>query len=253
MKKDNLVLVHSFPTNSILLGGLVDYLNDHFVTHFIDLPGFTRSNPPLKQISIEGFSRFAAEHIGRLQLEDYIVGGISFGFMVVNNLPRDAKCKGILGIVPYLGPSSLHMRPAERWFWRTLVRTISRSGMSNLAWKTFMARQYFARIKGYRPEICATIIDQLDARTFFETAALLLTDEVEQRLEQAAYVLLPSKTDRTVDFDRICQAAERGGQRVQVIALDIDHYPQELSRAYFEKAIPATVVDELRQFFATAG
>lgn len=42
MKKENLVLLHSFPTNSILLSGYIEYLSDYF----IDLPGFTKVVPP---------------------------------------------------------------------------------------------------------------------------------------------------------------------------------------------------------------
>lgn len=44
--RENLVLLHSFPTNSIIFTDLIRYLNNFFVVHFIDLPGFTRSTPP---------------------------------------------------------------------------------------------------------------------------------------------------------------------------------------------------------------
>ncbi len=38
-RKENLVLVNAFLTNSLVLRGLIDYLNNFFRVHFIDLPG----------------------------------------------------------------------------------------------------------------------------------------------------------------------------------------------------------------------
>src|SRR5262245_52978902 len=106
MEKENLVLVHSFPTKSILLRGLADYLNDSFETYCIDLPGFTRQVPPLPRISWDAFSRFTESRIRELSLDSYVAAGISFGFRVVNNMAVDEKCRGILGLVPFLGPRS---------------------------------------------------------------------------------------------------------------------------------------------------
>src|SRR3989338_8142785 len=48
--KPHLVLVHSFPTNSNILSGLIEFLEQYFTVHFIDLPGFTKQIPPLKKI-----------------------------------------------------------------------------------------------------------------------------------------------------------------------------------------------------------
>jgi len=49
---ENLILVNAFYTNSILLKGLIDYLKKYFNVYFIDLPGFAKDAPPLKEISI---------------------------------------------------------------------------------------------------------------------------------------------------------------------------------------------------------
>lgn len=252
MKKKHLVLVHSFPTNSILLGGLVEYLDEYFVTHCIDLPGFTRASPPLPEVTLEGYSRFVEAEIRRLNLDDYVAAGVSFGFAVVNGLPIDERCRGILGIVPFLGSRSLRMDVSRRLFWRTVVKLIRYSGLSNRVWNSFIVRRYFKQLRGYRDEVCSTIVEQMDARTFFETAAILLTDGEVQPFRHAAYVLLAGRNDQTIDYDRIRRTAAATDKPIRLIDLEIDHYPQDMSKSYFQRMIPPDVVEQINEFFFSA-
>jgi hypothetical protein len=121
--------------------------------------------------------------------------------------------------------------------------------LSNRVWNSFIARQYFKRLRGYSKDVCSTIVEQVDARTFFETAALLLRDCGELQFRHPTYVLCPSKRDQTLDYDHIGRAAAFGGKHVRVIDLDVDHYPRDLSRAYFQRAIPVHIIRELYKIF----
>ena len=102
MEKENLVLLHSFPTNSILLSGYIEYLSDSFNVYFIDLPGFTKAVPPLERVTFAGYYDFVGRKIKELDLDSYLVEGISFGFAIVNHLNHDRKCKGIIAIEPFI-------------------------------------------------------------------------------------------------------------------------------------------------------
>jgi len=84
--KENLVLVNAFLTNSLVLRGLIDYLGKYFRVHFIDLPGFIRDIPPLSEISLENYASYVRRRIDELDLDSYLLGGISFGFAVVSHL-----------------------------------------------------------------------------------------------------------------------------------------------------------------------
>ena len=108
-KKENLILVHSFPTNSILLKGFIGYIDDYFNVYPIDLPGFRKDIKPLQKITIDSYSKFVEEKVKKLNLDDFLIGGISFGFIVVNNAKIDKKCKGIIAIEPYVNSKSLRM------------------------------------------------------------------------------------------------------------------------------------------------
>ena len=85
MPKENLIIVHSFPGNSILLSGLIEYLNDYFEVYFINLPGFAKSVPPLTEISFKGYVQFIEEKIRGFGLASYWLAGISLS--VFKNLP----------------------------------------------------------------------------------------------------------------------------------------------------------------------
>ncbi len=84
-------------------------MSDHFHVHFIDLPGFSLDSPPLEEVSLESFCRYAEDRIEALGLEQYILTGISFGYTVVSRLRRDPRCKGVVAIFPFLGKKSLSL------------------------------------------------------------------------------------------------------------------------------------------------
>ncbi len=111
--RENLVLVNAFYTNSAILQGLIDFLSDTFNVYFIDLPGFAADVPPLEDISVEGFAHYVRRRIDGFGLEHFVLGGISFGFLVANRVPLNGECRGILGITPYLDRKSLKLRPAS--------------------------------------------------------------------------------------------------------------------------------------------
>ena len=113
--------------------------------------------------------------------------------------------------------------------------------------------RYFSQAKQYSPEVLSTILEQIDPRTFFETARLLLSDNREQAFQKRPYVLLPSKSDKTIDCECIHRLADNGGDHVLVMDLDVEHYPQDLSRAFFESRIPGKTIKTMKQFFRDAG
>jgi hypothetical protein len=234
-----------------LLRGLTDYLDDFFRVHFINLPGFTKGVSPLKEISLEGYCGFVETRIEELALDDYIAAGVSFGFMVVNGIQHKESCQGILGILPYMGPSSLRQNGLKRRYYRMVVKAVCQFGVWDAMWRSRMVRRYFSRTKEYSPEVLSTILDQIDPRTFFETALLLLSDDREQVFQKRPYVLLPSKSDETIDYECIHRLAANGGDHVLVMDLDVEHYPPDLSRAFFESRIPGQTIETMKRFFAT--
>ena len=82
MQKPDLVIIHSFPSNTRLWRGFYELLGDFFTVHPIDLPGFTPEKKPLKTISLRAYATHVEQEIERLQLASYLLAGISFGFSI---------------------------------------------------------------------------------------------------------------------------------------------------------------------------
>jgi len=252
VEKENLVLVHSFPTNSILLAGLVEYLNDFFKVHFIDLPGFKKEIDPLPHISLGNYSRFVEDRIQQFGLSSYVAGGASFGFLVVNNARHNRRtCKGIIGIMPFWGAKSLKMAPAKRVIYTALIEIVCLLRVWKPVWGSRLLREYLPKIRGYPPNTIDVMMDEIDGRTFFETARLLLRDTGDHEFLDLPYVLLANEHDRTVDFELLVNAFTKNVEDLLVISIEgIDHYPQDLSKEYFQEKVPQEVIQQVVKFLA---
>jgi hypothetical protein len=250
MRKENLIVVHSFPSNSIVLGGLIEYLSDYFEVYFIDLPGFTKTVPALDEISFGGYVKFIAVKIQEFELRSYWLGGISFGFFLISQLQPDPTCQGFVGLEPYIGLASLRMGLFKRLFYSIFCKTIIALKLSSFLWSNPISRKHLPKLRPYPPEHIDTLFDQLDSRTFFKTAALILGEKTESGFTNSPYILIANKDDQTLDYNYILQAFAKNVQRLLVVNTTVDHYPADLTKAYFKTRIPATAVKKVCHFMA---
>lgn len=246
MSRKHLILVHSFPTNSILLRGLTDFLEDHFTVHFIDLPGFTRQVPPLARISMAGYAAFLEERIRELSLDEYLLGGVSFGFLVATRARLDGRCKAILAMEPFLGPQSLTMGRRQRMVFATVVRTVAALGLSAWVWRSGPFRRRLLR-RGPQDRV-ATVLREIDPRTFFTTASMILSQDAEPDLHALPHVLLINPADRTIDFETVSGWFQARARDLLVLETTVDHYPRELTKEYFEERISRDQIASIFRF-----
>jgi len=250
MERENLILVHSFPTNSILLSGLIEYLNDFFNVYFIDLPGFTKKVPPLSEISFDGYYEFVERKIEEFNLESYLVSGVSFGFLMVNNVQHDRRCKGIIAMAPYIGPRSLRMNLLKKILYTTFIKSVCFFKLYSLVWGSDVLREYLPKLRHYPPGTVDVMLDQIDGRTFFETANQLLGDRNEYSFQDFPYVLIANKDDRTVNFDYIHRTLAENVEKLLVVNTTLAHYPPEMTKEYFREKIPGEDVNRIISFLS---
>ncbi len=249
MKKENLVLLQSFPTNSLLLGGFIDYLSDYYIVYFIDLPGFIKTVPPLEEITFEGYCAYVDSKIKSLHLDSYLAEGISFGFAIINHLEHDERCKGIIALEPFIGVRSLNYGPVKKKLLAWLIQAVCSLKLYSLFWGSRVVAKYLPKLMHYPPETVRVLFEQIDARTFFETADLIFKDKHEYKFQNLPYVLIANKDDRTVNFDYICTTFAGNITRLLVLNTVIDHYPQDTSKAYFQKMVPEEMIQKINAFF----
>lgn len=252
MEKENLVLLHSFPTNSILLRGLIEYLSDYFNVYFIDLPGFTKQVPPLPNITFEGYYDFVEGKIREFNLGHFLVGGISFGFAIVNHLDYDSNCKGIIAIEPFIGVESLKWSARRRAFFSWLMQIICSLKLYTVVWGSRLLKEHLPRLRNYPPGTIDIMLEQIDGRTFFETANILLKDRSRYIFHDLPYALVANKDDRSVNYDYIYNILIQNVKKLRVFDVEIDHYPKDTSKAYFKRMVPEEVFERIVEFFSSS-
>jgi pimeloyl-ACP methyl ester carboxylesterase len=246
--KANLVLVHSFYANSVILRGLGEFLSDDFRVHFIDLPGFAAHEPPLPEVSLDGFAGHVADRIRELGLDDFILGGLSFGFTVVSRVPLLPECRGVLAVFPFLGSRSLAFRRRKKIFYQAIVNVIGASRLGGRLWNSRLLESFAFWWSSYPPERVRLILDHMDGRTFFDTARLILNRGDGARFQDRPHVLILNPADTTIDAD-YCERTF--GDRVRdlcVVHIDLDHYPVEPTAEYFRSRFPPGEMDRIKAF-----
>ncbi|MEK7604250.1 MAG: hypothetical protein AAB442_00380 [Patescibacteria group bacterium] len=240
--KPHLILVHSFPTNSILLHGLEEFLADFFTVHFIDLPGFHQESPPFKgAITLRKFSQYLDEKITELNLKEYIVGGVSFGFLVINNAKLSTHCKAILAMEPFINTQCLNMTFWEKrryTFLAALMKVIHHLHLEKRVWNSQWFNTYLQEVSGYPRVRVDTIIQHVDPRTFFAVMGLLLSYTKNPTFHNLPHFLVGNFSDKTIHFDKTVEIFIKNLHELHLTSEPIDHYPKDLTKSYFKTRIP---------------
>lgn len=236
MSKENLVVVHSFPTNSTLLSGLVRYLENHFSVYFVDLPGFKKGVSPLKKVKINRYSKFLKKRVYEYGLEEYIISGISFGFTVVNNASLSSGCKGVFAMEPFIGHRYLKIGKSKKLALRVMTGLVSKLGMSSSVWKSRWFRKRLIG-RGEPVDRVDTMLEEMDPHTYFKTAHILLGYNKEVKLRNMPYVLMVNRNDDTIKIEKVVGFFKDRAEDLLVIDTDVEHYPDNPTEDYFRRNI----------------
>jgi pimeloyl-ACP methyl ester carboxylesterase len=252
MSKPNLILIHSFPTNSILLKGLIQYLDDYFKVYFIDLPGFITKVPPLEKITVDGYSNYVEEKIKELDLDKYYLGGISFGFLIINHAKIDRRCKGIFAIEPFTGIKSLRTTSLWRFEYGLLLDIIYHLNLARKIWNSKIFRYLYPKyfFVGHSKVVTDIILNEIDGKTFLDTARLLLKNNENCHFHNLPYALIVNKDDVRVKYVYLSKLFRDNIKRLLIVDTTIEHYPKRsLLKSYFTTKFPQDEVKEVIEFF----
>lgn len=246
--KPNLVLVHSFYANSILLGGLGEFLSDEYEVHFVDLPGFAAHEPPIAEVSLDGFARHVEERVLGLGLTSYVIAGVSFGFTVVCRMSLPSGCRGVVAIFPFLGAQSLALRRRKKLLYRAVVNAMDFTRLGAAVWNTRLLERFAFWWSSYPDERVRVILDHMDGRTFFATARIILNQDDGVRFHDRPHVLILNPADATVRSDYCRRRMEGELKDLCVVQTDLDHYPIEPTAEYFRARFVAGDIARIRAF-----
>ena len=242
MKKPDLLLVHSFPTNSILLHGLEEFLSDFFTVHFIDLPGFHKQSLPFSDaITLKKFSNYFDRKIAELDANEYVVGGVSFGFLVINNARLDKRCKAIMAMEPFINTECLNIpywRQKSYFLMASILRFINFFDLGKFIWTSVWFNRYLQRVANYPKERIDIIIKSFDPRTFFTVASMLLIYNKKPKFHPLPYFLVGNFADETINFEKAVEIFIKNLTELHIASEPIDHYPKNLTKEYFKSRVP---------------
>jgi pimeloyl-ACP methyl ester carboxylesterase len=244
----DLVLVHSFYANSILLRGLGEFLSDEFRVHFVDLPGFAAHEPPLAEVSLDGFARHVARRVRGLGLDEYLIAGVSFGFTVVCRAELPPGCRGIVAIFPFLGARSLALRRRKKLLYQAVVTAADATRIGGAIWKTRLVERFAFWWSSYPADRVRVILDHMDGRTFFASARLILGRGDGVRFHDRPHVLILNPADTTIRSDYCRRVMEETLTALCVVETDMDHYPFAPTADYFRARFAAEDLARIRAF-----
>lgn len=245
LKKENLVIVNGFGTNSILLKELIDYLSEFFTVYFIDLPGFVPDKSSLLTISVDNYAKYVEERVKELDLKDYIFAGISFGFYVISKTNIEKRCKALFGVEPYIGGDSLEMNIIQKTFLDVMVNLLMESGIESVIWKSKYLPKLLQIFSECSQEELVEIIKEIDSKTFFETAKIILENHEIIPFKNRPYIIAINQNDVMINAGYTYTTLSAHVKELFLIPITTDHYPKKLTLRYFETHIPSRKVYEM--------
>lgn len=246
--KPNLILTHSFPTNSVLLAGFIIYLKDYFNLYFIDLPGFHPDVPPLKHISIENFANYFQEQIKKLDIDNYWVGGVSFGFLVAHII-EDTRCRGFFAIEPYINQDFMQQRSLPHKWQIIFLGAVCKLHAYTLVWHSSLFRRLLEN-NGNPRERVALLLKTVNPKTFFEIGRWLLKNHEKVRYVKKPCILLINPRDATIKADKIIKEFKKNFDPLLIVENNSEHYPAKITKEYFEKKISTADIHSIQNFIA---
>lgn len=247
-KKENLILVHSFPTNSILLKGLINYLNDYFKVYPVDLPGFRKDLPPLHRVTFSGYSNYLDQKISALNLDSYFIGGISFGFIVVNRAKLSKNCRAVFAIEPYTNVNMLRVTKTTRLKYLLLLKMVSVFKLYNFVWFTKWWKKSYFKVTGYYSKRTKLIMEHVHPKTYLETARLLLSFRGSTVFKDLPYILAINPDDKTIKATSTIRLFKNNVPNLLIIKTKVGHYPRKVTKTYFESTIKQKDMLQVNEF-----
>ena len=215
-------------------------------------PGFRGQYPPLKKITIKGFSKHLRNEIVKLKLDNYIVSGVSFGFWVLNNTKLTKGCRGVIAIEPYVNSKCLNSQRisgTKRTFYRPVIKIILFLRLEKIIWDSRVWRKHYLGLSGYRAKRSKIILREIDPKTFFVSAYMILGNSQKATLHDLPHVLVFNPSDLTLDMKFIQNFFKKNSWRLMLINTKIGHYPRKVTKGYFQKKISRDDIRRIYEFF----
>jgi hypothetical protein len=246
--KTDLIVIPSFLANSFILHGLIEYLEEYFSLHFIELPGFNDNHERSTKIDINFYSKYVDSEIIKLNLDSYWIAGISFGFIIANICSHAKGCKGVLAVEPYINKSSLNRGSLKLYIVGLSLKLICSLNLHHWLWKNRLFVLFLQHYIFPSRELFDITHKAFDPFVFFETAKLIFSYTEPLVLKHGRNILVINKMDDMVSAPEIIKMFLHEAPSSLVIQTTSSHYPVEITKEYFEENISNEDIGRLLGF-----
>lgn len=246
MSKPNLILINGFAINKFLIKGFIAYLEQFFKVYVIDLPGHGDAET-IKTITLRNIAKYVDKKIKELNLKDYILGGISFGFLVASRTEAIRKARAIAAIEPYLDCKKLRMNEFKGKIVASIVKIICKTDNYKTAWDSKFLRMILQN-EGYKENIIELMLEQTDPKSFFEIIRIILTNKQGIKFYNKPYVLIINRNDEFLDANKEIKEFKERARKLLIIYGTSDHSPRNPTKVYFEKHLNREEMQKIGEF-----
>ncbi len=251
MKKLPLVLIPGFATNSELLAGFIAFLQPYFEVYCIDLPGFHASTKPLHDISIKAYQHYVEAEIAALQLDQYVLGAASFGFLISNHIVAHDNCIGMIAFFPYMSGQFLTVDSKRKRRLLVVAQLIARLRLHTLIWKVdrLFHRLMLVVYSSQQQALFAHFREHLDPATLFRLGIILLQHTQVCLPYKKPYALIMNPTDELISHQHVTKTlAEHAADFLEVHTTAV-HFPIRWDVDYFREHAAHSDMESIADFF----
>jgi len=245
--KDNLIYINGFAANKEILKNLILLFEEVFNIYVIDLPGFY-NNPRIKKANLKNITDYLDKKIKKLKLKNYIIGGLSLGYLVATKTNAIKKAKAILALYPYLNTKNLNLSNLQVNINKAILKIILKNkSFYELAWNSGFVKKLM-QFNKYNERIIESLIKSCDAKLFFETAYLLLNYNKKHVFDNKPYVLIVNDNDELINTKFTIPIFKENIEKLLIIKSSTPHVPKKLTKSYFRKSFTKQKIKKLKEF-----
>lgn len=249
MKKQNFILIPSFSTNSVILKGLISRLSDYFKVYPIDYPGYRSNKSTLDSYSIQSITDKLENDIEKLYLNSYIVGGVSMGYLFANHIGnKDKQCKGKVAMFPLVSDKCININPLRRLVFKLGLKIIKQLSIYELIWNSSMFKSKFLN-EMFPKDIYKIIKNDIDHKSFFEMANLIIGSKYEIRIDKTPHVLVINESDYAIKSALTIDIFSRNIPNKIVIKSKMPHNPNSLEKKVFNEYLDDPKMKRIVNYF----
>lgn len=246
MQQPKLILIPGFGANKYILSKYIDVLDDFLDVTVIDLPGMDKDIKYTKPLDINYYKNYIEGKLKELNYENYIISGLSMGYAIINSLELDNSCNGIIALLPFLGTENLNKSKKNDPKNRIILKTVLKTKQEQLVWERTKFKEFLG--SSFTEREIELALKTIDPHAYFSIGRQLLkTKNIIPRNDKPT-VLMISKNDEMVNYERTKKAFKDNVDNLKVIETTLSHFPRKTSEDLIRQNINKNTVKEIESF-----